>query len=158
MSTLRHNSCLSSTTQRVNLVATFRGNILLMKTIPEMIGERLKSLRERKGYSQAQLSKLCGWSTASRVGHYEYGTRNVGIDDAMVLAKALDTTPIYIMFGEQDHGYAELPEKQRLMLELFRQLPEIEQDNVIGFTQLRIKEAEKYVEQYLKGRFKKTDA
>ncbi|WP_161801272.1 helix-turn-helix domain-containing protein, partial [Pantoea vagans] len=33
-----------------------------MKTMHELIGERIKSLREAKGLSQVQLAKLCGWA------------------------------------------------------------------------------------------------
>ncbi|PMC12799.1 transcriptional regulator, partial [Klebsiella aerogenes] len=29
-----------------------------------------------------------------------YGNRNVGVDDALSLAKALGTTPVMILFGE----------------------------------------------------------
>ncbi|WP_159220648.1 helix-turn-helix domain-containing protein, partial [Klebsiella pneumoniae] len=72
-----------------------------MKTLAEEIGERIKALRTEKGMSQGQLAKLCGWSGASRVANYEYGTRNVGVDDALSLAKALGTTPVMILFGEQ---------------------------------------------------------
>ncbi|TFT52581.1 XRE family transcriptional regulator, partial [Proteus mirabilis] len=33
-----------------------------MKKVNEVIGERLKSIRESRGLSQAQLAKLCGYS------------------------------------------------------------------------------------------------
>ncbi|MEY8823124.1 helix-turn-helix domain-containing protein [Klebsiella pneumoniae] len=76
----------------------------------EVVGERLKALRERKKLSQAQLSKLCGWATASRVGNYELGVRNIGIDDAVVLARVLDTTPSYLLFGDELNKGQELPQ------------------------------------------------
>lgn len=66
----------------------------------EMIGERIKLLREAKGLSQAQLSKLCGWSTPSRVGNYELGVRKVSADEAITLGKALGVSPAMIMFGD----------------------------------------------------------
>lgn len=125
-----------------------------MKTMSEVIGERLKALRERKNISQAQLSKMCGWATASRVGNYELGTRNIGVDDAVVLARILDTSPSYLLFGDEENRGQELPEKQRRMLQLFNQLPEAEQDRMIDLFEIRLKEIDDYVEKYLKGRFK----
>lgn len=129
-----------------------------MKTMAEIIGERLKTLRENKGLSQAQLSKLCGWATASRIGNYEKGVRNVGADDAVVLAQVLDTTPTMILFGEQSDPSQWLTEKQRKVLELYNQLPESEQDKMIDTFQLRLKEIDDYVEKYLRGRYVKKDS
>lgn len=120
----------------------------------EVIGERLKALREKKNISQAQLSKMCGWATASRIGNYELGTRNIGVDDAVVLARILDTSPSYLLFGDEENRGQELPEKQRRMLQLFNQLPEAEQERMIDLFQVRLKEIDDYVEKYLKGRFK----
>ncbi|NIF58936.1 helix-turn-helix domain-containing protein [Enterobacter sp. Ap-916] len=125
-----------------------------MKTMSEIIGERLKTLRDSKNLSQAQLSKLCGWATASRVGNYELGVRNIGVDDAVILARVLDTTPSYILFGDEENRGQELPDKQRKILKLFSQLPESEQDKMIDLFEVRLKEIDEYVEKYLKGRFK----
>lgn len=66
----------------------------------ELIGERIKILREGKGLSQAQLSKLCGWSAPSRVGNYELGVRKVSADEAITLGRALGVSPAQIMFGD----------------------------------------------------------
>lgn len=120
----------------------------------EIIGERLKSLREKKNLSQAQLSKLCGWSTASRVGNYELGVRNVGVDDAVILAKVLGTTPSELLFGDQGDPSNWLTDKQKKVIDLFNQLPEAEQERMIVLFQLRLKEIDDYVEKYLRGRYK----
>lgn len=120
----------------------------------EIIGERLKSLREKKNLSQAQLSKLCGWSTASRVGNYELGVRNVGVDDAIILAKVLGTSPSELLFGEQGDPSNWLTDKQKQLIELFNQLPEAEQERMIDLFQVRLKELDDYVEKYLRGRYK----
>lgn len=147
--------CLLSISKRDQYDATKRGNILHMKSMSEIVGERLKALRERKKLSQAQLSKLCGWATASRVGNYELGVRNIGIDDAVVLARVLDTTPSYLLFGDELNKGQELPPKQRRMLHLFNQLPDTEQDRMLDLFEVRLKEIDEYVERYLQGRFKK---
>lgn len=125
-----------------------------MKTLAEVIGERLRNLRVDKGMSQAQLAKLCGWSTPSRVANYEIGSRNVGPDDAITLARYLDSTPSFIMFGDTENTGQELPEKQRRLLNMFQQLPESEQDRMLDLFEVRLKEIDEYVEKYLRGRFK----
>ncbi|EMF1904222.1 helix-turn-helix domain-containing protein [Raoultella ornithinolytica] len=127
-----------------------------MKTLAEEIGERIKALRTEKGMSQGQLAKLCGWSGASRVANYEYGNRNVGVDDALSLAKALGTTPVMILFGEQSDPSNWLTDKQKRVLSLFNQLPETEQERMIDTFELRLKEIDEYVEKYLRGRYNPT--
>ncbi|EDQ6557242.1 LexA family transcriptional regulator [Salmonella enterica] len=72
-----------------------------MKTMHEIIGERIKSLREAKGYSQAKLASLCGWATPSRLGNYELGTRKVSADDALILGEVLGVSPSLILFGDE---------------------------------------------------------
>ena len=128
-----------------------------MKTIAEQIGERIKALRIQKGLSQGQVAKLCGWSGASRLANYESGARNVGADDAMALAKILGTTPSELLFGDRGDEGKWLTDKQRSMLDLFKQLPDAEQDRMIDLFQVRLKEIDEYVEKYLRGRFKPAD-
>ncbi|MDM3752131.1 LexA family protein [Proteus mirabilis] len=72
-----------------------------MKKINEIIGERLKSIRESRGLSQAQLAKLCGYSAASRIGNYELGERKISVDDALVISEALGVSPAELMFGDR---------------------------------------------------------
>ncbi|EMO5888096.1 LexA family transcriptional regulator [Proteus mirabilis] len=72
-----------------------------MKKVNEVIGERLKSIRESRGLSQAQLAKLCGYSAASRIGNYELGERKISADDAIVISEALGISPAELMFGSQ---------------------------------------------------------
>lgn len=128
-----------------------------MKSLNEQIGERLKNIRVSKGISQSQLAEFCGWSGASRVANYEKGTRSIGADDAIALTRVLNVSPSFLLFGDKENTGASLPEKQQALLSLFRQLPDSEQDNIIGFVQLRLKELDEYVEKYIKGRFKKAE-
>lgn len=68
--------------------------------MPNKIGERIKLKREALGFSQAELAKLCGWPTASRLGNYESGSRRVNAEDAATLAEILKVTPSYLLFGD----------------------------------------------------------
>ena len=70
-----------------------------MKDENEVRGERLKTLREKTGLSQAALAEKCGWASQSRVGNYEKGVRKINADDAAILATALGVHPAEILFG-----------------------------------------------------------
>ena len=70
-----------------------------MKDENEVRGERLKTLREKAGLSQAALADKCGWASQSRVGNYEKGVRKINADDAAILADALGVHPAEILFG-----------------------------------------------------------
>lgn len=123
----------------------------------EEIAARIKKARERRGISQKTLAEMCGWAQ-SRIGNYESGARGVGADDAKVLSKALDMPPAEIMFGEQSSSLdILLSEKERKLIELFKQLPESDQDKMIDLFRIRLKEIDDYVEKYLRGRFSKAD-
>ncbi|MGX1960077.1 LexA family protein [Serratia fonticola] len=68
--------------------------------IQESVAERLKRLRVEMGLSQRALAELCGWASQSRVGNYEAGIRDISLDDANTLAKALNVSPAQLVFGE----------------------------------------------------------
>lgn len=68
----------------------------------ESVAERIKRIREHKGWSQRQLADACGWGSQSRIGNYEAGTRGVNVDDATVIAKALGVTAPELLFGEEN--------------------------------------------------------
>ena len=61
-----------------------------MKDENEVRGERLKTLREKMGLSQAALAEKCGWASQSRVGNYEKGVRKIGADEFVALCRELD--------------------------------------------------------------------
>lgn len=71
-----------------------------MKNLNELIGERLRSIRESRGLSQAQLARMCGYSSASRIGNYELGERKIAADDAVIISNALGVSPAELMFGD----------------------------------------------------------
>lgn len=67
----------------------------------EVIGERLKAIREQAGLSQDRLAKLCGWGSQSRIGNYELGNRKISAEDALVLGAILKVSPSMILFGDE---------------------------------------------------------
>lgn len=56
---------------------------------PKQIGKRLSNLRKRRGYSQAEISKLIGISRPS-IAQMELGSRKISIGEMMMLAEVLN--------------------------------------------------------------------
>ncbi|MBI6135056.1 helix-turn-helix domain-containing protein [Serratia marcescens] len=70
----------------------------------EQIALRMKAIRESLGISQRELALRCGWKSQSRVGNYEMASRAISIDDALVIANALEVSPTYLIFGDGTAG------------------------------------------------------
>lgn len=60
-------------------------------------GERVKNRRLELGISQAELSRRAGYTSRSTIGKIEGGESDVSRDKIVSLAKALQTTPAYLM-------------------------------------------------------------
>ncbi|MEE5162209.1 LexA family transcriptional regulator [Pseudomonas alliivorans] len=67
----------------------------------ESLAQRLQRLRKAADKSQAELAKLCGWSSQSRVGNYEAGTREPTLGDIEAMAKALQVPYSVLLIGEE---------------------------------------------------------
>lgn len=67
----------------------------------ETIGERVKRLREKRGWTQAQLTARMGANSTTTLSRIENGvTKEMRIPMAQKLAEIFDVTPEYIMYGE----------------------------------------------------------
>lgn len=64
-------------------------------------GEMLKTLRELQGLSQSELANLVGMNQ-SNISALESGTRKIGRERALTLAKALKVHPAVILFPDFD--------------------------------------------------------
>ncbi|CAQ85220.1 MULTISPECIES: helix-turn-helix domain-containing protein [Photorhabdus] len=123
-----------------------------MKT-NESIGARIKRLRNQQKMSQAALAELCGWASQSRIGNYESGIRNVSTDDAVILSKALGVSPAELMFGDAESSQEnetsetcqELSNREKILLELFNELPDSEADELLK----TLEEKKRYYNQLL---------
>ena len=59
-------------------------------------GERLKTIREKRGYSQDELARCAGLQ-ASAISHFETGTRKPSFENLRRLADALEITTDYLL-------------------------------------------------------------
>ncbi|EKM5742840.1 helix-turn-helix domain-containing protein [Enterobacter kobei] len=122
----------------------------------EQIATRLKAAREKKGISQKALADRCGWAQ-SRIGNYESGARTIGLDDAIMLATALGMSPVELVFGELGEGIRKLNEKQTQLLDLYNQMPEEDQDNMLRAFSKRLRDVDAWVDRYIQTRDKSKD-
>ncbi|MFP1738256.1 helix-turn-helix domain-containing protein [Lonsdalea quercina] len=121
-----------------------------MKDVDNSLISRLAELNE-KGFSKADMARAANVSKQAVTGWFRTGT----ISKASALAVA-DASGVSIawLFGKKVDEDSGLKEREIQMLNLFRQLPEPEQDHMINLFQGRLKELDDYVEKYLRGRVK----
>jgi transcriptional regulator with XRE-family HTH domain len=112
---------------------------------------RLNELMTLKGISKAEMARIAGVSPQSVNNWFLRGT--IGKSSALKLAEALGVSVAWLL-GEDVDENTGLGSKEAQMLELFRQLPEAEQERMIDLFQMRLKELDDYVEKYLRGRYK----
>lgn len=105
----------------------------------EGMAQRIKQLRQEKGLTLEQVADVVGVGK-STVRKWETGMiANMRRDKIADLAKALGTTPAYLMGWPEETGekknspnQPELTEGEKAMLDLFRLVPEDKQQIVLG--------------------------
>ncbi len=65
------------------------------------IGDRIKKRREELGMSQEELAKKVGYKSRSSVNKIEIDGRGLPQNKIVIFAKALETTPAYLMGWEE---------------------------------------------------------
>lgn len=116
---------------------------------PSLIS-RLEALN-KKGLSKAEMARVANVSKQAVTGWFKTGTMSK--KSALAIADAAGVSLTWLLGEEVEEGSGLKP-KEAQMLELFRQLPEAEQERMIDLFQVRLKEIDDYVEKYLRGRYK----
>lgn len=77
----------------------------------ETIYSRIKNLRESLGLSQDELAKKLGYTSRSTINKIESGKIDISRSKIEAFAKALNTTPSYLMgWDNEGDGYYDDPE------------------------------------------------
>ena len=102
----------------------------------EEMSRKIKALRKAKGMTLENVADIVGVGK-STVRKWETGMiANMRRDKIGLLAQALGTTPAYLMgwedFSEKEKTSTQLNEREELLLELFRKVPEDQQQILIG--------------------------
>ena len=116
----------------------------------EGMAKRIKALRQEKGLTLEQVAEVVGVGK-STVRKWETGMiANMKRDKIADLAKALGTTPAYLMGWEEDvieekdsPSEPQLTEGEKMMLELFRKIPEDRQSEALDLLRVALKMQQK---------------
>ena len=111
---------------------------------------RLTELNE-KGFSKTEMAKVANVSKQAVTGWFRTG--KISKQSALAIADAAGVSVPWLLgedVGEKDGLKAD---EQRL-LELYRQLPEDEQENMLRVFSIRLKELDAMYEKYMKGRIR----
>ena len=91
------------------------------------IGQRIKLARERKNMTLDEVAQRCN-TTKQTIFKYENGiVTNIPYDKVVLLSNALDVSPSYLFGWDENNdspSEPELTEGEKMMLELFRRIPE----------------------------------
>ena len=112
----------------------------------EGMAQRIKALRQEKGLTLEQVAEVVGVGK-STVRKWETGMiANMRRDKIADLAKALGTTPAYLMGWKEENVEKEnypsepqLTEVEKLALELFRRIPEDKQAEALDLLRVALK-------------------
>ena len=100
------------------------------------MAQRIKELRTSKGLTLEQVAEVVGVGK-STVRKWETGMiANMRRDKIAALAKALGTTPAYLMGWKEEEkkispGEAQLTEGEKVLLDLFNRVPQDQQQLVL---------------------------
>lgn len=99
------------------------------------IGAKIRELRESRNMSLEDVAKLCN-TTRQTIYKYENEiVTNIPYDKIVLLAKALNTTPSNLFGWKEEKSSPDelvLTEGEKMVLELFRQIPVDQQPMVLA--------------------------
>lgn len=125
-----------------------------------MIGNKVRQRREELGLSQDELAKRCGYKSRSSINKIELNINDVSQSKILVLAKALETDPIWLLKEEvetfdtpeqfEKHWNAigggrhplELSDLEHTLVVNFRASDPVTQNNVLKLLDIEKKDAD----------------
>lgn len=106
------------------------------------IGQRIKTAREQRDMTMDEVAKRCN-TTRQTIFKYENEiVTNIPYDKIVLLSKALDVSPSYLFGWEEKKNSPSEPtltEGEKLMLELFRKIPEDRQPAALELLRAALK-------------------
>jgi transcriptional regulator with XRE-family HTH domain len=92
-------------------------------------------MRKRLGMTQEELANRMGYKSKSTINKIELGINDIPQSKILQFADVLGTTPAHLMGWDVEENSPEEPklsEGEKLLLDLFRQVPEDQQQLVLG--------------------------
>lgn len=85
--------------------------------------DRIRFLRIQRNLSQDELAKLTGYTSRSTVNKIESGLIDISIGKLSLFAKALNTTPGYLLDGDIPITKESYFDVEKELIKKYRQLP-----------------------------------
>lgn len=99
------------------------------------VGENILLMRKQLGLTQEELAKRMGYKSKSTINKIELGINDIPQSKIAQFAEVLCTTPAHLMgWDEEEKNSPEEPkltEGEKMLLELFRRVPEEQQTLVL---------------------------
>ena len=84
------------------------------------MGKMIKKRREELGYTQEQLAEKMGYKSKSTINKIEAGINDITQSKIVAFAKALKTTPSYLMgWGDEENLPIKLNKKEKFQYDKF---------------------------------------
>lgn len=112
--------------------------------------ERLNEIADR-GVTKADMARIAGVTPQAVNGWFKKGV--ISKKSALAIADAVGISVAWLLGKDVGEKDGLKPDEQRL-LELYRQLPEEEQQNMLRIFAIRLKELDELYEKYIKGRIR----
>ena len=108
------------------------------------VGENILKMRKSLGWTQEELAKKMGYKSKSTINKIELGINDIPQSKIVKFADVLDTTPSYLMGWEDEiqetsPDKQELTEGEKMVLELFRKIPEDRQPEALELLRVALK-------------------
>ena len=102
------------------------------------VGENILRMRKKLDWTQEELATRMGYKSKSTINKIEMGINDIPQSKIVKFARVLGTTPAHLMGWEDDESAdqtspekVELTEGEKMLLDLFRQVPEDHQQLVL---------------------------
>ena len=100
------------------------------------VGENIFRMRKQLNWTQEELALKMGYKSKSTINKIEMGINDIPQSKIVQFAEVLGTTPAHLMGWEEDikkdsPTEADLSEGEKILLDLFRRVPEDKQELVL---------------------------
>jgi transcriptional regulator with XRE-family HTH domain len=105
------------------------------------VGQNIAFIRKSLGWTQEELALKMGYKSKSTINKIELGINDIPQSKIVKFAEALGTTPAVLMGWKENDISPEkiaLSEGEKILIELFRKIPEEKQDLVLQMIQVAL--------------------
>lgn len=145
------------TTRKYTVYCVYKPNIYndsMRKEEPNLVlVERLTEITDR-GVTKADMARIAGVTPQAVNGWFKKGV--ISKKSALAIADAVGISVAWLL-GEEVGEKDGLKSDEKRLLELYRQLPEEEQQNILRIVSLRLKELDELYAKYMGRRIRGND-